>query len=116
LPNELPNYINFPEVRLQKDNITAVMSYSLTAQAALTDYNNGTYDRIDLNSDEIQSNIDLCRSICDVLGNANNVCFDVLLDVREIEKSLLKVLFLKRKYGNQIVGTPTNSDSSGGGI
>jgi hypothetical protein len=116
LPNEQPNYINFPEVRQQKANIQAVMDYSLKAQAALADYNEGRYDRIDLNSDEIQSNIDLCRSINEVLGNANNVCYDVLLDIREIHKNLLKLMYLKRQYGNQVIGTPTNANSSGGGI
>lgn len=116
LPSEQPNYINFPEVRTQKYNIQTVMSYSLTAQLALADYNSGRFDRIDLNTDEIQSNVDLCRSISDALGNAINVCYDVLLDVRTIQQNLQSLLYLKRALGNAVLGTPTNATTTGGGV
>ena len=109
LPQEAVNYINFPELRAYKKDIETLLEYTLRVNTALADYNEGRYDKIDLNMEELKSHINLCRTICEALGNAPKVCFDVLIELREIQMHLQNLLYLKNKYGNRYIGTPTNA-------
>ncbi len=114
LPHELVNYTNYPELLTYRQDIEDLLNYSLTVHNALQDYNEGIYDRIDVNMEEVQNHITLCRTLSDVLGKAPRVCFDVLLEIRVIQEHLHKLVFLKNTYGNQYVGTP--SPTSEGGV
>lgn len=116
LPNEQLNYSNYPEIRPQRANIEAVLTYSQTVSTAMTDYETGKYDRIDLNTGEIQDNIDLCRTICGALGNAPKPCIEVLMEVRNVQKQLQNIMYLYGKSGSALIGTPTNTTSEGGGV
>lgn len=114
-PNKVVNYVNFPELRGQRENIQAILDYSLRAQVALADYNEARYDRIDLNMEELQANITLCRSVSDALGLASNVCFDILLEIRSVQEMLQQLVYLKRVTGTNLIGLPTNTTSEDDG-
>lgn len=113
LPSEVINYTNFPELRKYKKSIEAVQTYAMRVNDAVTGYNSGKYNRIDLNASELLSNIDLCRSICGVLGASTNVCYDVLFVLREIQTTLQNILYLNTAYGDLYVGTPSATSSDG---
>lgn len=110
-PNKVVNYTNFPELRMYKADIERIIVYAIRAELALADYSKARYDRVDLNMEEIQTHIDLCRQVCEGLGLAGNVCFDVLLEVRTIQEQLQNLSYLKRKFGSGIVGEPTKTTS-----
>jgi hypothetical protein len=110
LPSEVVNYTNFPELRTHREDIELIQTYAKRVDLALADYEAGNYDRIDLNADELSTNVDLCRSVCDRLGTAPSVCYDVLLILREIQTTMQNVLHLKVKYGDLYVGKPTTSE------
>lgn len=114
MPNELPTTVNYPELGVRKADIQTVINYATTAQNAINDYNTGITDKIDLNQDEIQSNIDLCRDVCNTLGTATNACFDILTQLRMIQKLLQSLIYFKNQYGNQYVGKPTTTTDGGG--
>lgn len=109
LPKEITNTINFPELRTVAADVSQVVIYSNLAQLALSDYQSGKVNRINLNSDDLQSNVNTCRGICETLGKAPNVCYDILLSVRAIQMNLQNLIFLKRKFGDTYVGVPTNT-------
>lgn len=116
LPSEELAYRNYPEVQIAQNDINTVTDYVMTVGSALDDYNQGVTDKIDINGDELQSNITLCRSICDTLGNAPRICFDVLLEVRNMQDFLQQLLYIKSTYGNEYIGTPSVVTDESGGV
>lgn len=115
LPSEVANLTNYPELRAQRANLTAIMDYALRATSALADYNEARYDKIDLNAGEIRQAIALCRSTSEVLGTAPKVCFDILLEIRTVQEDLQNLLFLRVKYGTKYIGVPTITTPTGEG-
>lgn len=107
LPSEAVNYINYPELRTAKPDIEAIMEYAMRVNLAVADYDEARFDRIDVNMEEVQRNIELCRRVCETLGTAPKVCFDILLDIRDIQNTLQNLVYLKRTTGNSIIDTPT---------
>jgi hypothetical protein len=116
LPKEAVNFINFPELRTYKADIETIMEYALRVQTAVADYNEARYDRIDLNMEELHAHIDLCRTVCEALGSAPNVCFDILLEIRNIQQNLQNLAYLKTKFGSAIIGEPTTTTSEEGSV
>jgi hypothetical protein len=124
LPKEAPNLVNYPVLRAQQANMNVLMTYALRVSSALTDYNEARYDKIDLNMDELQSNIQLCRDTCYALGTDVSVPFDVLIDLRKFQEQFQNIAYLYRTQGKAVIGTPSNSASTsttptsmlGGGI
>jgi hypothetical protein len=113
LPFEVLNYTNFPELRTQRNNIEALQTYAMRMNEAITDFESGKYDKIALSDSELQTNIDLCRTVCEALGNASNVSFDVLMTLRDIQTTMQNVMYLKTTYGDLYVGTPTVTEEEG---
>lgn len=110
LPSERVNYSNYPELRRFRTDINNIMSYMVTVDDALRNYNNGIKDKIDLNTNELETYITLCRNVTESLGNYSKVCFDVLLILRKIQTDLQNVRFLSREYGDKYVGRPTSTE------
>ena len=110
LPSEAVNYVNYPELRTYRKDIETIMEYALRVGMALADYNEGVYDKIDLNAEELKTHINLCRNVCYALGTAPKVCFDVLIELRELQYAFQNLLYLKNQYGDQYIGKPTPSE------
>jgi hypothetical protein len=116
LPKEAPSLVNYPVLREQQGNMGALMTYALRVASALTDYNEARYDKIDLNMDELQNTIQLCRDTCYALGTATAVPFDVLVELRKFQEQFQNLLYLYRTQGKVVIGAPTATASTGGGV
>lgn len=110
LPFEMPSKRNFPEAWALRQEIQDITQYTLGVQDALALYNEGVHDKIDVNTAELQNYIIRFRSVCDTLGAAPNVFFDVLLELRAMQGVLQDVLRLSTHYGSLYVGTPTKKE------
>lgn len=108
LPEEELHYRNYPEVNYAQADIQLILQYAMRVDTAIFDYSNGTFDKIDIDVHDLANYIDLCRSVCSKIGTAPNVCFDILLEIRSIQKILQTLMYAKNKYGNTYIGTPTN--------
>ena len=108
LPEEELQYRNYPEVHGVMDNINRLVYYAMSLSIVLDDYNNAVADRIDIDVVDLQKNITLCRSITDVLGNAPQVCFDLLMELRTIQDTMQTLLYAYNRFGSQYIGKPTD--------
>lgn len=116
LPNEQVNYINYPELRTYRADIVSIIAYAEVVATAVSDYQKGKKDKIDLNTDEVQQYINLCRSTSEVLGKAPKVCFDVLMELRNVQVQLHGLMHLRRKFGTKYIGEPTVTGKAEVGI
>jgi hypothetical protein len=66
-------------------------------------YEEGVDDRIYLNATEMRNMRDLSFRITEVLGRAENVCYDVLLPIREFQTTLNEFIFSFDAQPNEIV-------------
>ena len=100
---------NYPEVSDAMESIQEIITYIASIGSAIEAYTNGSLDHININVSDLQKYTTLCRNICDTLGSAPNVCFDILTELREMQNGMQVLIFVKNRYGNQYIGTPTNS-------
>jgi len=107
LPDEQLTYENYPEVaRLLKD-INDITTYTKRIISALADYSSGTFDKVDVNTVIAQNYVDKCRDVLASLGTANNVCYDITVELRNIQRLMQYVIYLQKRFGSQYIGTPT---------
>jgi hypothetical protein len=116
LPKESPSFVNFPVLRDEQVNIETLVSFALRVNSALVDYIEARYSKIDLNMDEVEQHITLCRGVCERLGMADNVPFDVLLELRVFQKQFQNIRLLYRTQGKNLIGTPDKTASEGSGL
>ncbi len=107
LPSEVATITNYPEIGEFQEEIALVYIYADQVNTAIDDFLNGRADRINLNAEDLVQIIELCRTICAVLGRADTKCFDVLLNLRKCLQAMQQALYLRNKYGTKYVGTPT---------
>lgn len=107
LPSEELKGVNYPEVKGVQEDLDRIFDFAMQVDRSVYEYISGDVDRIDLNSVAIAEYVSLCRSVCETLGNADRVCFDILLEVRRLQDSFQELLFLKRRFGDEYVGTPS---------
>lgn len=112
LTTEVLKDANYPEVKRVQADIEALFTYMMTADTAVIDFNDSTRDRIDLNPVDIIREINRCRSVCSVLGNAPRVCFDLLVELRQAQENLQELLYLKRRFGDEYISAPSEIDDS----
>ncbi len=107
------NYVNYPVLRSEQQNIEDIVTYGLRAYSALTDYNEALYDRVDINTAELEEYINLSRQVCSRLSDAESVPFDLLLELRSILAVLyqLRVLAVEEKG---VVGKPSAVEEGSG--
>jgi len=98
LPQEMPSLYNYPELEIVKEDLLNILSYSIKTDAEIKKYENNEVEQIELGLKELTNYIELCRQVCEVLGKANNVCFDVLLEVRNIQDSLQQTRYLYNNH------------------
>ena len=111
LPDEKLSYKNYPELNTVATGINSIIAYAKTVNTAIASYNAGTVDKIDVNMRDVTTYIDLCRSVTGILGNAPNVCFDLLLEIRAVQYELQNLVYNKNRYGSKYIGTPSNKSS-----
>lgn len=114
LPHEVLKITNYPELSTVAKEIDAIRVFAMRLSILLADYNEGQADKISVDVEDLRSTIGLCRTVCDVLGRAPNVCFDVLAEIRTLQIAFHDVLFAHERFGSEYVGTP--SAVSRGGI
>jgi hypothetical protein len=107
LPDEVPTPRNYPEVAVTEADIQLIFSYGLRVSSAIEDYTSGAFDKIDIDVNDLLVHIALCRSVCDTLGNAPSVCYDILAEIRNIQSALQQLMYAKNRYGGVYIGTPT---------
>lgn len=107
-------FANYPSLRDEQTNIDTLMTFALRLNTAIVDYNESRFDRIDISMDEVEVNILQCRATCEVLGMADRVPFDVLVELRSILATLYAVRVLNRQSGRNVIGIPTAIQASEG--
>jgi hypothetical protein len=112
LPDEEPYIRNYPEIADVSLDIENLIAFGTRIGNAIDAYVSEKYDRVDIDIIELQKSIDLCRETCTYLSSAPKVCFDMLLELRELQSLMQLFLYLKDRYGNQFVGKPTNAAAS----
>jgi hypothetical protein len=113
LPKESVTLVNYPVLREQRDNIEQILIYVLRVESALVDYNEARYDKVDLNTDEINQYVDLCRTVTYALGTAESVPYDILIELRNIQAQLYSLVYINRQEGTTVFGTPTTTTTTG---
>lgn len=103
LPNETLYFRNYPEIRPILSDIQSVITYASEVYTAVTDYTNGNTTMINLDVAELQASIDLCRSICQTLGTASNVCYDLLVELRSILSVFQTLMYVNSRYKGQYI-------------
>lgn len=116
LPKEAVSFVNYPVLREEQGNIETLMTFALRVHSALTDYNEARYDKIDVNMDEVETNINQCRATTLRIGTSDRIPFDVLFELRKIQHTLQNLRYLYTQQGKNLIGTPTTSTTSGGGL
>jgi len=112
LQNEELDFRNYPEVRTVLSDVQDLINYATEASIVISAYTSSTADRIDLSIVDLQKYTDLCRSVCSILGSASNVCYDLLVEMRTLQGTLQTLMYVKNRYGNQYIGTPTDPSAS----
>jgi 5'(3')-deoxyribonucleotidase len=112
LPEEIIDFQNYPEVTGVLDSISAIQNYTMRVINALQDYTDGTLDKIDINVTDLQKYINLCRSVLDTLGHAPNVCYDLLMELRETQSVFQTLMYAYNQFGSQYIGTPTDQTTA----
>lgn len=116
LPKESVTLVNFPVLREQRDNIEKILIYILRVETALVDYNEARYDKVDLNTDEINQYVELCRTVTGALGTAESVPYDILIELRSIQSQLHNLVYLNRQEGKAVFGTPSAETTGTGEV
>lgn len=117
LPSEELKMSNYPEVRQLEGDIEEIVKYAKLVDATVLAYNNGTVNKIDLDVVILQKMVDNCREVCRVLGRAPNVCYDILLELRNFQMNFQDLIFMKTRFGSEYIGKPTieaELDAEGG--
>lgn len=113
LPYEELKVSNYPEVAQVLTDIDLIQTYAMTCDQAVLAYNEGTNDKIDLDAVELRREVDRCRRVCDLLGNAPIVCYDLLTEVRAFQMTFQDLLFMKNRFGSEYIGKPTATSEEG---
>lgn len=107
LPNEVLNVANFPEINAVKSDISILENFAMAVGIAVSTYNEGVTDKINVNQIKLEENIKRCRNVCEVLGSQPAPCFDVLLKIRELQMDFQELLYAHRSQENIFLGEPT---------
>lgn len=107
LPTEKLTAQNYPEVGRYWEDINKLTSYAEHVSSAIIAYNEEKTDHINVSIVEIREHIMLARSLCTNLTEAKNICYDLLLGIRGIQKSLQELLYAYNRFGTQYIGMIT---------
>lgn len=111
LPEEKLQFRNYPEVHAVSDSIDSLLDFGMTVASALQYYNEGTANKIDIDISALQKSILLCRSVCNTLGTAPKICFDILTELHKLQDIMQNLLYIRNRYGDQYIGKPTENTS-----
>ncbi|MGF6354079.1 hypothetical protein ABIE27_001989 [Paenibacillus sp. 4624] len=111
LPEEEISYVNYPVLREEQQIVRNISEYALRVYGALSDYNEAVYDRVDVNTAELEQYISLCENTCGRLASATSVPFDLLLELRSILTMLYKLRILAADSGANVIGESTAIDT-----
>lgn len=114
LPHEELKGSNYPEVVSMSADIDAIQNFAKKVDQAVLAYNENVVDKVDLDVMEVQSFVNQCRKVCDVLGNAPNVCYDILLEIRALQMNFQELVFISNRFGSEYIGKPTPINEEGG--
>ena len=104
LQSEDLNFRNYPELQGILNDIQELIGYSTAVSNALNAYVNTITTRINLSIVDLQKYASLCRNLCNTIGNAPNVCYDLLVEMRLIQDTLQTLIYIKNCYGSQYIG------------
>jgi hypothetical protein len=93
LPKEELRYSNFPDIYPLLDKINEFQTLIEPFIAAVSDYDTGTAEYIFVSISDLQTALNLSYEITDVLGRADNVCYEVLLPIRDAQQSINELVF-----------------------
>lgn len=102
-PHEEFQYSNYPEVAELEPKLNDLFTYLEFVTSAVSAFQENEADKIYLNVAEIDRKLDLIYEICDVLGRADNVCFDILMNVRSVQEILHEIKFAWLSQGDLLV-------------
>lgn len=103
LPDEEYKYSNFPELAQVQDEMNTLRAYMETVFTAMSLFEERQEDRIYLNIAELKDMLDMTYRVTDILGRADNVCFDILMNLRTMQEYLHELLYSYRTEGNLYV-------------
>ncbi|MGG1673510.1 hypothetical protein ACIFOE_23290 [Paenibacillus sp. NRS-1783] len=116
LPEEEISFVNYPVLRDEQQHIEDISAYALRVYGALSDYNEAVYDRVDVNTAELEQYITLCRDTCSRLASAVSIPFDLLLELRSILTMLYKLRTLAADSSSNVIGEPTAISTEDDGL
>lgn len=93
LPSEALKFSNYPELYTVLDSLNQFQTMLNPIMLAVSDYDSGVEDYIYVDISALRAAINLSFTITDVLGRATNVCFDVLLPIRDAQEALNELIF-----------------------
>lgn len=103
LPSEEVKFSNYPELYTVLTSLTQFQTMLNPIMLAVSDYDSGAEDYIYLNISDVQAALNLSFTITDILGRASNVCFDVLLPIRDAQEGLNELIFSYKYEKSPIV-------------
>lgn len=113
-PKEEFKYSNFPEVAVIEDQLNHFFSYVEKVNSAVSAFQTRDADKVYVNIAELETELSKSFDMTDILGRADNVCFDLLLNMRDMQENLLEILYTYRSEGDYLVSSanPVDTQSS----
>jgi hypothetical protein len=111
-PKEEFLYSNFPEVATVSADIGLIYTYAQKVQEAINAYNDRRAEKVYLNIAELRNVLETSHNVCDVLGRAPNVCYDILINIRAIQEGFNDLLYSHTANGNEYVSTEPYNPSN----
>lgn len=115
LPHEELKASNYPEIANLMPDIQIIQTYAMTADQAVFAFNEGLVNKIDIDVTDMRKAVDKCRYVCNIIGTAENVCYDLLMELRAMQTNFQELIFMKNRFGSEYIGTPTNTEDLSGG-
>lgn len=106
LTEEELNFTNYPAVAREWESIQELIRYNLEVHSAVSAYTEGKASKINLSEVDLRKYISLARRTLEIIGTATNVCFDVVMPLREIQYNMQEILYGKNAFGSLYVGAP----------
>ena len=112
LDSEVLKHSNYPEGNVLAADLARLDEFFRTLNSAIAAYTEGEYEKVYLDDNEVTIHINLCQSVLETLGTAENPCFDILINIRQMLAVMYEIKYMMKRFGSMYFDS---LDQIGGG-
>lgn len=112
LDSEVLKHSNYPEVKFLSADLTRLDTFFQTLNSAIAAYTEGEYEKVYLDENEVNIHVTLCQNVLETLGMAENPCFDILINIRQMLAIMYEIKYMMKRFGTMYFDS---LDNIGGG-